>query len=346
MLEKKDIRELSFEELVENFESVGEKKFRAKQVYDWIWNKGISSFEEMSNISLTLRQYLNSNYSFDSIKITHQLRSVDETTKVLFDSFDNNNFEGVLIPGKDRITACISTQVGCALNCAFCATGKLGFKRNLGVGEIFEQVFQLNKLSEQIFGRKLSNIVIMGMGEPLLNYENTMKAVEHICRETGLGFSPQRITLSTAGIVDGIKRMADENVKINLSISLHSAISSKRSEIMPINKKYSIQQLRDALKYYYDKTGRRITYEYLLLGGVNDSNEDAIALTEFTKISPCKLNIIEYNPGGNDKFKSPDKTATENFIRHIESKNLVVTLRKSKGQDINAACGQLANKKQ
>jgi 23S rRNA (adenine2503-C2)-methyltransferase len=240
MSEKKSIRELSLPELVKNFESTGEKKFRAIQVYDWIWNKGISSFDEMTNLSIALRQLLNSNYFFDSLKITQQQRSKDETTKVLFESIDNNNFEGVLIPGKDRVTACISTQVGCALNCGFCATGKLGIKRNLSVGEIFEQVFQLNKLSEQIFGRKLSNIVIMGMGEPLLNYENTMKAVEQICSETGLGFSPQRITLSTAGIVDGIKRMADDNVKINLSVSIHSAINTKRSEIMPINKKYSL----------------------------------------------------------------------------------------------------------
>lgn len=346
MPEKKNIRELSLSELVKDFELKGEKKFRASQVHEWIWNKGASSFDEMTNLSIALRQLLDSNYFFDSLKITEQQRSKDETTKVLFESYDNDNFEGVLIPGKDRVTACISTQVGCALNCSFCATGKLGFKRNLSVGEIFEQVYQLNKLSENIFGRKLSNIVIMGMGEPLLNYDNTMNAVEQICSETGLGFSPQRITLSTAGIVDGIRRMADENVKINLSISLHSAINTERSEIMPINKKYSLAQLRDALKYYYDKTRRRITYEYLLLGGVNDSLENAKALTEFTKISPCKLNLIEYNPGGKDKFKSPDKSATENFISHIESKNLVVTLRKSKGQDINAACGQLANKKQ
>jgi len=346
MSEKKNIREFNLTEIVRDFESAGEKKFRANQVYDWIWAKGVSDFDEMTNLSISLRNYLSTYFFFDKLKIVHQQRSVDETTKVLFESLDGSNFEGVLIPGKDRITACISTQVGCALNCAFCATGKLGFKRNLGIGEIFEQVFQLNKLSEKIFRRKLSNIVIMGMGEPLLNYDNTMRAIEHICHENELGFSPQRITLSTAGIVDGIRRMADEDIKINLSISLHSAINVKRSEIMPINKKFELAKLREVLRYYYDKTGRRITYEYLLLGGVNDSKEDAIALTEFTKISPCKLNLIEYNPGGNDKFKSPDKFATESFMRHIESKNLVVTLRKSKGQDINAACGQLANKKQ
>lgn len=346
MLEKTNIRELSLIELVSRLEIIGEKRFRALQVYEWLWKKGACSFKDMSNISAALRNHLEENYFIDSIKINEQIKSKDKTTKVLFTSKDNLDFEGVLILSKERVTACISTQAGCPLNCSFCATGKLGFKRNLSTGEIFDQVFQLNILSEQEFGRKLSNIVIMGMGEPLLNYDNTMKAVQQITNENSLAYSPQRITLSTSGIVPGIKQMADNNVKINLSISLHSAINDKRSEIMPINKKYNLETLKEALKYYHRKTGRRVTYEYLLLGGVNDSLEDAYALTEFTKISPCKINLIEYNQVEKDSYESPDKLRTDEFIKHIESKNLVVTLRKSKGQDINAACGQLANKKQ
>ncbi len=343
---KENIRDLNVSQIGEFLISVGEKKFRAGQIYEWLWKKGVTDFGQMTNIPSGLREKLNELFFIDGVNISFKISGKDKTTKTLFQSFDNLNFEGVLIPGKERVTACISTQAGCPLNCSFCATGELGFKRNLNSGEIFDQVFKLNKLSEEIFNRNLSNIVIMGMGEPLLNYNNTMSAIDHITSPSGLGMSPQRITLSTAGICPEIKRMADDDAKINLSVSLHSADNEKRSVLMPVNKKYDLNSLKEALKYYYNKTGKRITYEYLLLGGINDSGEDAVLLTEFTKITPCKINLIEYNPHENDSFASPAKEKTEAFMKFLESRNLVVTLRKSKGQDINAACGQLANKKQ
>lgn len=343
--DKKDIRELSLNEIESFIAEIGEKKFRAKQVYEWIWKKCASSFDEMNNIPKLLRERLSSEFLFKNVICIYKVSSVDGTHKFLFETCDGYSFEGVLIPSADRVTACISTQVGCQMGCAFCATGQLGFKRNLSSGEIFHQVFSLNSLSVEIFGAPLSNIVIMGMGEPLMNYDNTFAAIDHICSEQSLGMSPQRITMSTCGIAPQIKRLADDNIRFNLSISLHSAIDAKRNEIMPINRKYNLSELSDAIRYFHEKTGTRITYEYLMLGGVNDSIEDARALTRFTKVSPCKINIIEYNPHPGDSFKRTNNESLENFIRHIESCNIVVTIRKSKGSDIAAACGQLANMK-
>ncbi len=344
MLSKLNIRDFYLNQLIQSFEELGEKKFRAYQVYEWLWYKCVPEFNLMTNIPENIKVFLNDNFYIDFISIKVKLQSKDNSIKVLFNTIDENSFEGVLIPSKGRVTACISTQVGCPLNCSFCATGKLGYKRNLSSGEIFEQIFQLNKLSGEIFNKKLTNIVIMGMGEPLLNYDNLVKALSHIYEEKSLFFSPQRVNLSTAGIVDGIKRMADDNLKINLSISLHSADNYKRNLIMPINKKFDLEELQNAIKYYFQKTRKRITYEYLLLGGLNDSLDDAKKLTEFTKISPCKINLIEYNPSSDKAYKKSEKKTTEDFLNYIQNKNLVVTLRKSKGQDINAACGQLANK--
>lgn len=343
--EKKDIRELSLLEIEGILVGMGEKKFRAAQIYEWTWEKGASSFDEMSNIPKQLRDRLSENFCFLNVKCIYTVSSSDKTHKFLFETYDGCRFEGVLIPSADRVTACISTQIGCQMGCAFCATGQLGFKRNLTSGEIFHQVFSLNRLSSEIFGTPLSNIVIMGMGEPLMNYENTLAAIDHICSEQSLGMSPQRITMSTCGIAPQIKRLADDGIRFNLSISLHSAIDAKRNEIMPINRKYNLAELSEAIKYFHEKTGTRITYEYLMLGGVNDSPEDARALTEFTKVSPCKINIIEYNPHPDDRFRKSGKVELENFIKHIESRNIVVTIRKSKGSDIAAACGQLANMK-
>lgn len=343
--EKKDIREISKSELESLLVGYGEKKFRASQVYDWIWKKGAETFDEMNNISKPLRDKLADEFCFRNVKCIYTVSSVDKTHKFLFETCDGYRFEGVLIPSADRVTSCISTQIGCQMGCAFCATGQLGFKRNLTSGEIFHQVFSLNRLSAEIFGTALSNIVIMGMGEPLMNYENTLAAIDKICSPDSMGMSPQRITMSTCGIAPQIKHLADDDIRFNLSISLHSAIDSKRNEIMPINRKYNLKELSEAIRYFHEKTGTRITYEYLMLGGVNDSLDDARALTEFTKVSPCKINIIEYNPHPDDTFRRTNKETLENFIRHIESRNIVVTIRKSKGSDIAAACGQLANMK-
>ncbi len=345
-MERENIRNCSLYDLQDFCVEIEEKSFRAEQIYNWIWQKGATSFETMSNLSKGLRDKLTTRYYFDTINITHLSRSIDSTVKVLFTAFDESSFEGVLIPGKNRVTACISTQVGCGLNCKFCSTGKLGLKRDLTVGEIFGQVFELNELSKKEYGRTLTNIVIMGMGEPLLNYNNTLGAINQIISEKGLGMSPQRITLSTAGIAPKIKQLADDQIKFNLSISLHTAINMTRSNIMPINNKYNLQALSEAISYFHSKTGKRITYEYLMLNGINDSIKDAEVLTNFTKISPCKINLIEYNSDEKSNFQSSDSSNIEKFVEYLEKKNLVVTIRRSKGQDINAACGQLANKKQ
>ena len=344
-LTKTDIRELSQPEIEAFLVGMGEKKFRAAQVMEWIWKKGASSFDNMSNLPKPLRDKLSDNFRFGNVECVYSVASVDGTRKFLFETCDSHRFEGVLIPSGDRVTACISTQIGCQMGCAFCATGQLGFKRNLTSGEMFHQVFSLDRLSSEIFGTPLSNIVIMGMGEPLMNYENTLTAIGNICSEKSMGMSPQRITMSTCGIAPQIKRLADDGIRFNLSISLHSAIDSKRNEIMPINRKYNLAELSEAIRYFHEKTGTRITYEYLMLGGINDSLDDARALTEFTKVSPCKINLIEYNPHPDDRFRKSGKVELENFIKHIESRNVVVTIRKSKGSDIAAACGQLANMK-
>lgn len=344
-IEQKDIRCMSLSELEAFLAGMGEKKFRASQIVEWIWKKGADSFDDMSNLPKPLRDKLSDNFRFGNVVCVYSVASVDGTRKFLFETTDCYRFEGVLIPSADRVTACISTQVGCQMGCAFCATGQLGFKRNLTSGEIFHQVFSLNRLSEESFGSPLSNIVIMGMGEPLMNYENTLSAINMICSAQSMGMSPQRITMSTCGIAPQIKRLADDAIRFNLSVSLHSAIDAKRDEIMPINRKYNLAELSEAIQYFHAKTGSRITYEYLMLGGVNDSLDDARALTEFTKVSPCKINIIEYNPHPGDTFRRTNSDALEKFIRHIESCNIVVTIRKSKGMDIAAACGQLANMK-
>lgn len=344
-IEQKDIRSLSLSELEVFIVGIGEKKFRASQIMEWIWKKGAVSFDDMSNLPKPLRDKLSENFRFGNVVCVYSVASVDGTRKFLFETADSYRFEGVLIPSADRVTACISTQVGCQMGCAFCATGQLGFKRNLTSGEIFHQVFSLNRLSEESFGFPLSNIVIMGMGEPLMNYENTLSAINMICSAQSLGMSPQRITMSTCGIAPQIKHLANDGIRFNLSISLHSAIDSKRNEIMPINRKYNLTELSEAIRYFHEKTSTRITYEYLMLGGVNDSLDDARALTEFTKVSPCKINIIEYNPHPGDIFRRTSSDVLEKFIRHIESCNIVVTVRKSKGMDIAAACGQLANMK-
>jgi len=346
IINKKNIRSFSDDEIIKFLSGQSEKSFRKEQINSWLWQKGVSDFNEMQNIPETLRNKLEHSCYIDKIKIAEKFTGKDKTTKVLFRTIDSHFFEGVLIPTHNRVTACISTQIGCPLKCSFCATGKLKYIRNLTSGEIFDEVFELNKLSKCILKHSLTNIVIMGMGEPLLNYENTLRAINFLISRKGMGISPQRITLSTAGIPNGIRQLADDNININLSVSLHSAIATKRNKLMPVNKKYDLKTLAESLQYYHQKTKKRITYEYLLLGEINDSIKDAESLTEFTKISPCKINLIEYNPSEGDNYKKTDPERVRQFEAFIKTKNLVVTIRTSKGQDINAACGQLANKSQ
>jgi len=344
---KQDIRELSKKALESFLEEHGEKKFRAKQIEEWLWTKGVDTFEEMTNLSKSARQMLQEHFSLPKATIKTTQKSKDTTIKVGFELPDGEVVEGVLIPSDDRVTACISSQVGCALHCKFCATGLIGYRRNLTAGEIFDQVFKLNELSEKTYGHRLSNIVYMGMGEPLMNYDNVLASAERISDEkAGMGMSPQRITVSTVGLTRRIKRLADDGVKFHLAVSLHAARDKVRNDIMPVNKNAGgLQELREAITYFHEKTKKRVTMEYVLLGGVNDQLEDAQALAEFCKAFPVKVNVIEYNPVEGTPYKASDNTTMDAFVSHLLSKNMVVNVRRSRGKDIDAACGQLAARK-
>lgn len=342
----RNIKGLTLDEIKDFLKSINEKDFRAKQIYQWLWQKNVSSFDEMNNLSKNLREKLAIEFEIKTIKITYSVKSQkDQSSKFAFLTYDNLLIEGVLIPDQKRVTACISTQVGCPLTCKFCATGTMGLKRNLTASEIYEQVFLLNEEAQKIYNHGLTNIVIMGMGEPLLNFDNTLKAIDFITGKDGLAMSPQRITMSTAGLTRQIKKLADLKPKFNLAISLHTAISEKRSKIMPVNIKNPIPDLIEALKYYYEKTLNRITFEYLLIGGLTDTMEDAKALAEFCKNFPTKVNLIEYNPVSHIDYKKSKSEDISKFYEFLKTRNMVVTIRRSKGQDIDAACGQLVLKK-
>mgnify|MGYP001469679921 FL=1 len=344
MLIKKNIRNLNVEELSVFFKKHGVAKFRAKQVHEWLWKKKAISFDEMTSLSIRDRDLLKNHFSINTLTIHKSETSNDGTIKYSLKLYDNKLVEGVLIPSKKRLTACVSSQAGCSLSCTFCATGTLKLERNLDFGEIYDQVFILNEQAKQNFGKPLSNIVYMGMGEPLLNYDNLIKSVNLISSKDGLAMSPKRITVSTAGIAKMIRKLADDEVKFNLAISLHTADDKKRDNIMPINQSINIAQLEDSIKYFYEKTGTRITYEYILFDGVNDNIEDASKLSKLCRKIPSKVNLIEYNQVDGLPFKKSTNRQTDKFIKYLEEKNIVVNLRKSKGKDINAACGQLVNK--
>ncbi len=343
-LQKKNIRELTLAELKDFFIEHKYPSFRANQVYEWLWKKSVSYFSEMRNVSKEIIELLDEAFIIQHLQITESQKSADRTIKSAFKLFDENNVEGVLIPTKSRITACISSQVGCSLSCKFCATGKLDRLRNLNVDEMYDQVFMLNELAQKNYQKKLSNIVYMGMGEPLLNYRNVINSIEKITSNDGLGMSPKRITVSTAGIAKLIKKLGDDEVKFNLALSLHAANDKKRDYIMPINEQNSLESLKEAIIYFYEKTGTRLTYEYIIFKGFNDEITDAIELAQFARITPCKINIIEYNPIDDGEFQQAKREKVDAFITYLESKNLIVNVRRSRGKDIDAACGQLANK--
>lgn len=344
MITKKNIRELKLEELIDFLKNQNIPSYRAKQIHEWLWKKRAINFNEMTSLSLSLRELLEQNFCLNAVKIHKAERSSDGTIKYSLKLHDNKLVEGVLIPSKKRLTACISSQVGCSLSCTFCATGTLKLERNLNYAEIYDQIFILNEEALLNFGKPLSNIVYMGMGEPLLNYENLLKSIELVSSKTGLSMSPKRITVSTAGIAKMIKKLADDDVRFNLAISLHTSDDKKREEIMPINKSINLEELKESIKYFFEKTGTRITYEYILFKDINDSLDDAHELVKFCKSTPCKVNLIEYNSVDNIPFQKASNNKTEKFINFLNEKNVIVNLRRSKGKDINAACGQLVNK--
>lgn len=344
--EKIDIRSLTLEAIEKYFSEIGEKKFRAKQVYSWLWEKSIHDFDRMSNLSKQLRTKLKELFIINAVKVHISQFSNDKTIKNTFKLYDNNLIEGVLIPAPERMTACVSSQVGCSLTCKFCATGYMERKRNLNPDEIYDQVVLLDQQSKLNYNHPLTNIVYMGMGEPLLNYANVMKSIERITAEDGLNMAAKRITVSTAGIAKMIKKLGDDQVKFNLALSLHAANDVKRNEIMPINEQNSLKALAEALKYYYAKTKNPVTYEYILFDNFNDEPEDAAELVAFCKHLPCKVNIIEYNPISFADFTNTKEAKTDAFAAYLKRQGINVNIRRSRGKDIDAACGQLAVKQQ
>ena len=342
---QRNIRHVSLEELHKFFESIGEPKFRAKQVWEWIWQKHARSIDEMTNLSKSLREKLNGAFTLPALTIDHTQYSADGTIKSRFRTREGHMVEGVMIPTESRMTACVSSQIGCSLSCKFCATGYIPRKRNLDFDEIVDEVVLINQQAEKVNGKKLSNIVFMGMGEPLLNYSNVLKAIERISAPDGLGMSPRRITVSTAGVSKMIRQLGDDEVRFKLAVSLHAANDTKRNEIMPINESNNLASLIDALNYFYKKTKNEITLEYILFKDFNDSLEDADELIKVYRKVPADLvNIIEYNPIDFAKFEKPTEEKVNAFMEYLDQHRVNARLRRSRGKDIDAACGQLANK--
>ncbi|GAA4467286.1 23S rRNA (adenine(2503)-C(2))-methyltransferase RlmN [Nemorincola caseinilytica] len=340
----KNLREIALPELESMMATIGEPKFRAKQVHEWVWQKFAADINDMTNLPKTLREKLAEQYFIPKVRINHSQYSSDGTIKNRLQLHDGYYVESVLIPTDKRMTACVSSQVGCSLSCKFCATGFLTRKRNLDFDEIVDEVTLLNELSQKHYNKKLSNIVFMGMGEPLLNYKNTLKAIERITSPEGLGMSPRRITVSTAGVAKMIRQLGDDQVRFKLALSLHAPTDAKRNEIMPINETNNLKALIDALNYFYKATGSEITLEYILFKDFNDSQRDAEDLVKVFRQIPADLvNIIEYNPIENAQFEKPDEERVDAFMRHLTANKVNVRLRRSRGKDIDAACGQLAN---
>ena len=341
---KKDIRSLTKEQLRNFFVENGDKAFRGNQVFEWLWSKSLHTFEAMTNISIETRQMLEENFVINHIEVDSMQRSKDGTIKNGIRLHDGFIVESVLIPTEKRTTACVSSQVGCSLDCRFCATSRLKRMRNLNPDEIYDQVVAIDKQSKLYHNRKLSNIVFMGMGEPLMNYNNVIKSIDKITSPEGLGMSSKRITVSTSGVPKIIKKMADDEVKFNLAVSLHSDIDSVRTSIMPFNETFPLKDLGDSLVYWFEKTQRVVTYEYIVWDGINDKKEDIKALINFCKLIPCKVNLIEYNPIDDGEFQQANSRVIDNYISNLEMHDIVVNVRRSRGKDIDAACGQLANK--
>ena len=344
MSERKDIRKFDLVEMTAAIAEMGEPKFRAKQVYEWLWKKSAISFDEMTNLSKELRTKLQQDFLIAPVQETIVQKSKDGTVKLGMKLQDDRLIEGVMIPDEDRNTACVSSQVGCSLACTFCATGFLKRERNLEAGEIYDQVILLNRYALEQSNRPLTNIVYMGMGEPLLNYDNVMQSIKLITSPEGLGMAQKRITVSTSGIVRGIKRIADEGMKFNLALSLHAATNEKRNKIMDINQSNPLEEVMEALNYFYEKTGNKITFEYILFDHFNDSEEDAHHLMEWCDQVPAFVNLIEYNNVEGVTLHRAKSDRRDAFVDYLREHDVNVAVRRSRGKDIDAACGQLANK--
>lgn len=344
MTTQQDIRAFTQDQIKSFLVEHGEQGFRAKQIDEWLWKKGAHSFEEMTNLSSGTRAVLKEHFVINAVQVAEKQVSNDRTIKSSFRTHDGKLVEGVLIPTASRMTACISSQIGCSLTCKFCATGKLDRLRNLNADEIFDQVVHISRQSLEHYGIPLTNIVYMGMGEPLLNYSNVIQSIERITSPDGLGMSPKRITVSTAGIAKMIRKLGDDKVKFHLALSLHAANEEKRNHIMPINESNNLRELADAMRYFHQQTDVRPTLEYIIFKDFNDSLADAKELADFCRKFPTKINIIEYNPIDGGEFEKADERKTDAFKAYLEGRNLVVNIRRSRGKDIDAACGQLANK--
>jgi 23S rRNA (adenine2503-C2)-methyltransferase len=342
--DKPDIRDFTEPELKQLMADNGHKSFRGSQIHQWLWQKHVRSYTEMTNVPDDVRLWLSTNFTLHKVEIASKSISSDGTIKVLFSVGENQVVEGVLIPAEDRMTACISSQVGCSLACTFCATGRLKRMRNLSAAEIYDQVVLIKNLAMEYYGKPLTNVVYMGMGEPLLNYANVLRSTYMITNDSGLGMAARRITVSTSGIAKMIRQLADDDVRFNLAISLHSANGAKRSEIMDINDSNPLEVLMDALKYFYQKTRNRITFEYIVFKGFNDTKTDAEELAMYCAKVPCKVNIIEYNAIEAGGFEQAAPEAIDFYQKILSAKGIINTVRRSRGKDIEAACGQLAHK--
>ena len=342
----RDLRELTDDELADWLADAGEKRFRAKQIREWLWRHGAGAITEMTSLSKPLRERLAADFAVRPLREDARQVSADGTVKLRLRTHDDHLLEAVLIPvpRDDRYTVCVSSQVGCSLTCSFCATGRMARVRNLTAGEIVDQVRLVGALCEATYGRALTNVVYMGMGEPLLAYGPVMRSVELITSPQGLGMSPRRLTISTAGLAKAIRRLADDGAKVNLALSLHAADDAKRSEVMPINDANDLATLMDALDDYYRRTRNRISYEYIALRGFNDAVDDARRLARLCRRFPVRVNVIEYNPTGDGRFARSEPQVVDRFARTLRDEGVMVTVRRSRGRDIDAACGQLANK--
>ena len=343
-INKKDIRLLNKEALQDFFASHGAPSFKGGQVYQWLWQKGVHNFDLMTNLSLEHRNILKTYFEIKHINIDTQQRSSDGTIKNAVKLYDQLVVESVLIPTASRTTACVSSQVGCSLDCVFCATAALKRMRNLNADEIYDQVVAIDQQSKLYHSRPLSNIVFMGMGEPLMNYKNVIAAIDKITHPEGLAMSPKRITLSTSGIPKMIRKMADDNVKFRLAVSLHSARQEVREKIMPFAKKFDLKDLVDSLVYWNEYSKKQITFEYIIWEGINDQKEDIQALVALCNRIPSKVNIIQYNTIDGSLMKQAQQSVIDDYITALTRARVKVTYRRSRGLDIDAACGQLANK--